>query len=387
MPREARPLFVVSNDYGELGLAMLFLHGQAVSERAALALPGHLHAAHRDILPGATHRYGSIADLLDLVDAHRANVVLLFSGYLLANGQVLSHELLAELVGSLRERGCVVVTSDPFLGLASRLTGAHIGPDVPYVPGGTSRVRPHLAEGLVRAAEVLRPTVHLYHRAPAEWLTKQAPRSVGFFNPNVPHDGTNRGERRWLFVLGSEDVALQQRLFHRELRGDPADEGGVGHFAPVVARLLEQTADVGRTPTLVGPSELLAALPPTLAARGDFRPFCPFDEFSRLVLEADCVFYWNVFSASVLPRLERRLPVFFFDRGHMARVILPLYGLGLTLHYGQWRPAYLDQNVPLDPQELQRHWATHGFGNHEALDVWSAASPSPDVLLSGLVND
>jgi hypothetical protein len=379
---------VFSYDYGELGLAMLFLRGQRVLQRTALALTDRLHADHSDIVPRATHAYSSVGDILELVATHRANIVLLFSGYLLANGQVLSHELLGELVDGLRARGCTVVTTDPFLGLASRLRRGHIGREVPYDPAGTEKVRARVAEGLVRASEILEPAVHLYHRAPGTWLSQQRSRSVTFFNAPEARDAATSPKRRWLFVLGTEDVALQQRLIRRRESGGPADdEAGPLEFAGVVARLLERTAGEGRMPMLIAPPKLLDALPAGLKASCDVRPFCAFPEFHRAVLESEYVFYWNVFSASMLTRLDLRLPTFFFDRGHMARIVVPLYELGLLLHFGGWKPDFLDQNAALDAEDLERRWNVRGLGNSDLLEVWRKASPSPDELLEQLVNE
>lgn len=366
---------------------MLFLRRQKLLERTALALPSRLYADHSTIVPGATHAYSSSSDILDLVAMHRANVVLLFSGYLLANGQVLSHELLAKLVDGLRARGCVVVTTDPFLGLASRVKGSHVGQDVPYDPAGTELVRLRLAEGLLRASDILQPAVHLYHRAPINWLSSQRSRSVTFFNPPDGGPEATSAKGRWLFVLGTEDCELQQRLIRRGVAGGPArDEDGVREFAAVVARLLHLTAAAGRTPTLIGPRKLIDALPSGLP-ECDLRPFCPLPEFHATVLESEYVFYWNIFSASMLTRLDLRLPAFFFDRGHMARIIVPLYELGSLLHLGGWEPAFLDQNGALEPEDLARRWKAHGLGNHEILEAWRKESPTPDELLEGLVNE
>ena len=43
--------------------------------------------------------------------------------------------------------------------------------------------------------------------------------------------------------------------------------------------------------------------------------------FMRLLYEAECVFYWNLFSASIVARALSRLPLFLFDRGHLGAVV------------------------------------------------------------------
>lgn len=388
--RKARPLFVISNDYGELGLAMFFLRGQDVAARAAVTLPDRLYREHHEIVPGATYRYESDTDILKNADEHGANVVLLFSGYLATNNEILSREALGTLVARLRERGCIVVTTDPFLGLIPRLHYEHVRLDVPLSPAQEEVIRPtswRIVEGLAAASEILRDTIHLYHRAPEKWLREQTAPSASFFN-RPPTREVKGSEKRWLFVIGSEDMWLQRILCQAKL-GISIEEGeeeGNALFAAVVTRLLEDAVRAGRRPVLIGPPLLIRLLPARLNATCDLRPFCPFHEFLGYILESEFVFYWNVFSASVLPRLALELPTFFFDRGHMARLILPLYELGLKLHYGGWKPRYLDQDAPLEVAALVRQWKATGLGNTAVLKAWQEASLTPDQLLEHLVN-
>src|SRR6185436_4962368 len=123
---------------------------------------------------------------------------------------------------------------------------------------------------------------------------------------------------------------------------------------------------------------------PSDTVEADLLPFCPFPDFLRYVLHAEYVFYWNVFSASILARLALNRPVFFFDQGHMARLIAPLYDAGVQLHFGGKEPTYLDPTGLLEPDDLERQWACAGLGNRELLQVWADASPSPQQLLQRL---
>ena len=124
---DVRLLFVVNNDYGELSHAMSCLVGQEFASRAAILLPDILYSSHKDVLPIRTYHYASLDDILTRVEMWNPDIVFLFSGYLVIGNRLLSWKSLARLVRHLRDRGCRIVTSDPFLGLTSRLTASWFG--------------------------------------------------------------------------------------------------------------------------------------------------------------------------------------------------------------------------------------------------------------------
>src|SRR5262249_8532712 len=101
---------------------MSFLRGQEFATRATIALPEGHYAANRSYLPVNAVPYTTLGDVLSVVQAQKPDLVFLFSGYLLANDGLASPEAVQEFVHQLRDRGCRVITGDPFLGLASRLT-------------------------------------------------------------------------------------------------------------------------------------------------------------------------------------------------------------------------------------------------------------------------
>src|SRR5688500_3212733 len=115
-PAGPRLLFVIDNDYGGLGLVMYFLHGQPFASRATLLLPARAQELHKGRLPVAWRAYRSLRDILDAVEAESPDVVILVSGYLFHSQGVLKLAQTRELVRVLRQRGCVVATTDPYLG-------------------------------------------------------------------------------------------------------------------------------------------------------------------------------------------------------------------------------------------------------------------------------
>src|SRR5436190_17935678 len=119
-PSDARLLFVLDNDFGELTTAMYLLAGQEFASRSTLMLPDRVYRPNRDSLPVRTQRYEGLQDLLTVVEAEQPEVVVLCSGYLFSTHGTLSLASLEKLVQHLRGAGSRVVTTDPFLGLVSR---------------------------------------------------------------------------------------------------------------------------------------------------------------------------------------------------------------------------------------------------------------------------
>src|SRR6185436_8380438 len=96
-----------------------------------------------------------------------------------------------------------------FLGLASRLNVGEVRLDVPLELRARMDLDFHeqrLSSDLSEVSEILRGTFHLYHRAPEEWMKGQSSPSVAFFNPRLADPLPDPPEKRWLFILGSEDA-------------------------------------------------------------------------------------------------------------------------------------------------------------------------------------
>jgi len=416
--RDARSLIVVSRDYGELGFATSFLRGQAFASRAAIMLPDNLFASNTTsflrgpgfasqaatVLPGdlsgdngasptiPAFQFRTLRDILDLVNTHKPDLVFLFSGYLLSNQRgVLSPESLDALLRYLRERGCRVITSDPFLGLAPQLTLAQI--DTRMLTSGQTlweRWRMRLVLRLqgprtkVVGVRSLEDVTHLYP-------TSIPPRGgnvpmVSFFNPNIVRAAAElRAARdallqadadklppRWLFVVSSTDLECQHRLVGRR------------KFRGKVLRLLWHALAAGRRPTLIAPASILDGLSSKVPDLVELLSSCPLAEFEERLLEAEYVFYWNAFSFSQLSRLANELPVFLFDRGHLARTVKPYYEMARSCHYGAWEPPYLDQTHPFDLRELAELAARQKPAMRMIRERWQS-SPTPDQLVDQLM--
>lgn len=336
---EPKLLFLLSNDYGELSNALYVLGGTGLD--AALLLPERLFDANRDALQIRSQRYATLADVVDALDAEQPDVVFLFSAYLYAINGIFDLHAVEALLTELERRPLRVVTSDPFLGLLLAHGASLFSEHHPQ--------RQWLESHFARLAARLRELTHLY-LVPPDGLAGE--HKVSVFNPHILTDSATsrqRGARlaersesylrrpRWLFVLASEDYGTQVARLRRE---------------PFEALLLERLADAaraGRQPVLIAPQGCVDSISrASRPIRGlvSMSP-CGHDLFVDLLLEAEYVFYWNIFSNSLLARLANRLPVAFFDRGHLAHAMPALLDLGLQTYFPGARLVLLDQRQEL----------------------------------------
>jgi hypothetical protein len=98
------------------------------------------------------------------------------------------------------------------------------------------------------------------------------------------------------------------------------------------------------------------------------------------LLDAEYVFYWNAFSFSLFLRLSQGRPAFFFDPGHLPRVIKPYYALAKRLYYDTWSPPYLDQRRHLDPSQLTMLAEQQKPELAKLVAYWSSSPPPAAVV-------
>jgi hypothetical protein len=150
--------------------------------------------------------------------------------------------------------------------------------------------------------------------------------------------GVDATRPRWLFVLAQFDLDYQQKKY------------GMQRFVEIVAGKLRETLDNGRHPVFIGPPAIIEELslhfPPDSAVSLLAR--CAFGEFEQRLLDAEVVFYWQIFSTSAFLRLWNGLPVFFFDPGHSSRFSKALHDAGLKYYFMGGAPIYLEIGKPLD---------------------------------------
>ena len=406
--RDARLLFILNNDYGELGLAMYFLQGRGLAKSTTLLLPPRLFAKNKDTVPGEAFAYESIADIVSTIDATKPDIVFLFSGYILPLHTLISLEEMTNLVQLLTDRNCKIVTSDPFFGIFSGLDPSAVSaPDAlrffeaEILQGQPWEYRLSMTFGnmlimrqFAAASHIIKDTTHLYYTRPGPREEPLAvnTKNVTFFNPSLIYDGKESitsdanpsgdvdsvvsEDELWLFILGSVDYELQTSLYGEE------------KFLHLLLKKVEETQQSGRRPVFLAPDECvwkLKSLAPVSARKG-LLTFCAYEEFSSLLLQAEYVFYWNLASYSTFLRVINGLPMFMFDEGHLARHVKPMYKRMVQWYYQDWTPPSLNQYEPLRPDVLGELSKEYKRDTSKILENLKEL-PSPEQVIVDLLHN
>ncbi len=375
----ARPklLFVLSQDYGELFNALYFAAGAPFS--SVFVLPPRLYQANERTLPVPAYDYRSGNDISDIVSRERPDLIVLFSGYLFVINKLLTQEELARLLDAWRSQGLSIVTSDPSLGL---IAGGSAGLFQEQFPGATA-LGPHFDW----LAEQFADAFHVY-LAPQGIATNR--RHGSYFNPRHVLDAVeferrsamlatwsavDRARRRWLFVLSPEDDGLQAAALGRAA------------FATRIAERLRDAANAGRQAVLIAPAACLAAMRETGLAPTDFIGLsaCGYLRFMLLLYDAEYVFYWNLFSASMLARVINQQPIFTFAAGHLVHALRRIRALGAQHFYLGEEPTSLMLNEPLDAEQLAGRADSQQLRLLAPVSRYLAQSPTPEQLVSTIL--
>lgn len=375
-----RTLFLVSRDYGE-ALEAIYFASEPGLESYLLIHPS-LHAVYGDDLPVPFRLYDSIAEVIATVEKFQPDVVFLFCGYLFAHDGIFSFEALEQLLEVLRQRGCRVLTSDPFFGWLRELDASGSGtaelaqeprrPLADSLPSPLESLIPaELAEqqkqcfvrDFARAHALLGSLPQVYDVDPGPLASGD---KLVYSNPAVvlrPGQAPCSPEirqalrldparPRWVFVVAKEE--------YRQLTkapGKPTSSESLEHasrFHELLTDQLYQALDQGRQPVLIAPEACTSAVA-LISDPADglvLLPHCRHRWFVALALEAEYVFYWNMFSNSLKLRALNRLPFFLSDWGHIAHSSRLLQERMAHCYYVMGVPPCLDFRQPLDADAL-----------------------------------
>jgi hypothetical protein len=379
--RDARSLFIQSHSFGDLVMTMALLEGQEFASRASVLLTDHLYAANENGLGIPTFRYRSVEDIVALVRDRQPDLVFFVSAYGV-DESLLPLPSLDALVRRLRDLACAVATTDPVLSTTRRLKLSQVD-----LPLSRLKWRARFRElrnirrtfrSFSRVARIFEDAVHLYPvptpgLPPGDNVTR-----ASFFNPRIAEESGGAGDASgpsWLFVIGWSDLKCQHWLW-----GDS--------FADLVAQKLEQARRAERRPVLIAPRILVDRVSARLSTDvgAELIPFCSYAEFTSRLARAEYVFYWHLFSCSVLLRLASSRPVFFFDQGHIPRLLKPSYEVGIECYYGGVRPRLLDVRQELDAGALA-NLVLKQRSDVQAIRAHWATAPEPAELIDRLLRD
>jgi hypothetical protein len=237
----------------------------------------------------------------------------------------------------------------------------------------------------------LRHLVHCYPAPVGPRLPSEGLRTVEYFNPRLTTSFGDLHEQAgmvsnspwsppmdrayWLFILASIDYEIQVAL-----------RGKAAFIDTLVARVRDAN-EADRHAVLIAPEECLATVRDSREL-GDVTliGFCDYRQYVSLLLFAEYAFYWNVASSSSIYRLVNRLPVFYFDRGHVSRWFESFYERTVEFLYRGRTPIMLDQREPLSPGRLRPLAETYRQDAGEIVRQLGLL-PTPEEMVARLVSD
>jgi hypothetical protein len=327
--------FLISNDFGELNLAVAMTTGADLE--ALFLVPERLERANPALEGSRMACYTSAFEIAAVLERESPQALILCSGYLLLFCGNIDLSGYAQILGTAQGLGCRVLTTDPFLGYwGQALMGKN-----------NALQNPRYLAAFEYPAQVLHGVPHLYVIDPGPNIVPDARAvSVSAFyeqEMDLSQEDNPGGLPQWLFVLSAEDHRVQITRWNKE------------RFHAWLAARLDQTEDLGRQPVLIAPDGCLAVLKQRwpASARHRLLPFCEFDTFRRLSRGAEYSFYWNPMSNTLVERFMRQQPFFCFDNGHIAQALPDLFAAGIRTYYGGVGPGVLRLQDPVNLEALK----------------------------------
>lgn len=347
--RNTRCLFVVSDEFGELSSALSFAEGLSADSLVLLPerlmrLVGPEVAVHRRQFTDAT-------DVIHAMDEFAPQIVFLFSGYLLIADKLFLMRSFTAFVERVVGTNTKLVTSDPLLfGIT------------PFEPAALAEWLPNrqaLSQALGHAAHMLVDAIHIY---PTIAAARAKSDGICAFNPLALPAGDisnrlfsgiapafNPDKKRWLFLMSQADYSCEAGSYGR---GKNERLGPEAFFSLLRARIGD-AIDQGRQPVFIGPQPCVENLQDLSASGAVLMPLCEFSLFHAILMEAEHVFYWNIFSHSVAQRIAHGLPLHFFGLGHMVDGLRGMRERGLAYWYNNAPLPFIDPRERLATQTLE----------------------------------
>jgi hypothetical protein len=326
--------FLISNDFGELNLAVSMASGATFDP--VFLLPPRLHTVNPAISGLRLYGYRSGLEVAAILQRETPDALVLCSGYLLLFGQnvdVAGFDLIRRTAEGL---GCLLLTTDPFLGYwYHALCGRNNAFQDPRGLGAFE----FPARALARVPHLFTidpgPNV-----MPNGWMVRLA--TFPEMMANLAEQNTNEVPV-WLFLLAQEDYKLQVLRTGKE------------RFYNWLGARLGQVEELGRRPVLIAPDACISSVAQRVPGmdRNNLLSFCGYDTFRRLCYGVEYCFYWNPVSNTIVDRFRREQPFFCFDNGHLAHALPDVWTAGLEVYYSGRPPELLRMQDPFDPEALK----------------------------------
>ncbi len=375
-------LVIVSRDYGELGSALYFLSGLGSGVNVTLLVPNQMVESIDSSNASTSVGYDSLADIVDVLDETHPSAVLMFSAYLMMVGEKLSIFRLWKLLRLIRTKGIPMATSDPFTGMLKSPMSISLSAIMAARKTGLAKV---IAKGFAQIIQVrlflisvsLRSILHLY---PVPIAKKHMPvghRYLSFFSGNPSELSVNQSsrgneEKFWVFILSDVDYKLQMNNSN-------------GMFISFFYERIQEVVLLEKKPVIIGPKEMIKRLTGLGLSEPDVDMLSgiPFNQYIDVLVNAEFAFFWNYFSFSIVNRVLKQRPIFFFDEGHVIKYLTRKRSVSMDIFYCGWIPPLLAIDKSLD-NVLLNNMTREASDHYAAIYTSMQKGMSPSNVLEHL---
>jgi len=359
-------LFITSHDFGELSLATFFARNQ--SFQSVFVVPAK-KTTYFDEVVDIRYAYSSITELERIIEREKPDVISLNTGYLIVNGGLATLEEFQTFYAYLKGLGCPIMTTDPFVRVYDNY------PECSFALDG--RPLEDLKTEMMFLSDYLKDLPHVYGFPASNSLTN----AHSFYNQTYCVHEKDRWKnpentKYWLFVLGDLDCTLLMAK-HGEL-----------FVIELANRLKEICENEENRVRCVFPKSIAKILREVLSPLKTLHifDFVTLREFETLVSESQVVFYWNVFSNSILLCYYYDVPFLCFDKGHIANLSVDLFNHMSEGIYRSGKPEFIPFFEPIE-QRLDRLLEEHYSPENRKriLDEYHRL-PSPQSIIETLTN-
>ncbi len=362
-----KTMFITTHDFGELSLATFLARNQEFEK--VFVIPEE-KAIYFDELVNILYTYTDVAQLERIINREKPNIIFLNTAYLFVNGSLGTMESFKAFFTYLQQLNCPIVTSDPF----ARVYDSY--PECSFKINGQQMHA--LKAEMSFLNDYLRQVPHIYgFSCKNEFQNAHSFYNSKYCKTQKIEDAEIVDKDNWLFVLGELDFNLLLGRHEKEF------------ITTLAARLKEISENPKNVIRCVFPLKLVMILRNFLPPIENVHilNFTTLSNFESLISISDVVFYWNVFSNSILMCYYYDVPFLCFEKGHIADLSEDLFKHMSEGIYRNGTPEFINFFTTVENNLTALLQANYSRENRQKILKEYQQLPSPETIIKQLLND
>ncbi|WP_435263830.1 hypothetical protein [Tenacibaculum sp. nBUS_03] len=358
--------FITTRDFGEISLATFFSRNQPFE--TVIAIP-EIRADYFDEMVNILYVYTNIQDLKRYVLKESPDVIAINTAYLIINGALASKEEFIDFIDFLKSLEIPIITSDPFVRVYDNYPECRFSLQGEKLKG--------LESEMTFLGNYLKDIAHFYGFPCKNNFEKTYTFYNDKFCVKTKPELKSPNTKNWLFVLGELDFNLLLAKYKDQF------------LISLIDRLKEVCSNKNNTVRCVFPLKLAELVAGSLQGIHNLKvsEFLSLSKYEQLIRSSDIVFYWNVFSNSILMCKYYNIPFLCFEKGHIAELSTDLFKNMSDGIYHNGTPEFLNffSRIESDLEVLLKQYFSVDNRN-KILEGYNAL-PSPHSIIQSLIND